>query len=109
VNLFGGEIARAIEGQEVMPLAKHPLREHLASLELTKDLLERWSQRLGSNGIEDLAHRRMAGPALKAIDPLQVVFGSLFVKGEQRGGVSENIAKADISASRKGISTAPER
>ena len=86
VNLCGGARARAIEGQEVVTLDTHPLLERLASLELTKDLRERWPQGRGIHRIASLAHRRIAWHALKAIDPWQVVFGSLFVKGEQRGG-----------------------
>jgi hypothetical protein len=87
VNLVGGKRARAIEGQERVPLHKHPLLEHLASLELTKDVLEGRPQGLGLNGIEDLAYRGIARHALDALDPVQVVLSSLFVKGEQSRGV----------------------
>jgi hypothetical protein len=106
MNLVGGKIARAIEGQEVVALDKHHRLKHLASLELTKDVLEGRPQGLGINRIEYLAHRGIARHVLDAVDPLQVVLGALFVKGEQR---RENMAKADMSASLREILTSPER
>lgn len=70
-------------------------------------LIEHRTQHLGLDRIEDLAHRRIARHPFDAVDPLQVVFGSFFVKGQQGGALSENMAKAAIRASARGMSGVP--
>src|SRR5262245_29840734 len=71
--------------------------EHFAPLKLTEDLLEHRTERLRLNRIKYRAHRGITRHALDAIDPLQVVFSPLLIKGKQRRRLSENRAKADMS------------
>jgi hypothetical protein len=63
-------------------LHKFHLLEGLAALELPEHLLEHGTEGVGLYGIEYLAHRGIAGHALDAVDMVQIVFGSLFVKGQ---------------------------
>src|SRR5688500_13577429 len=56
VALFGGKIARAIEGQEIMALDKDHLFKGFATLKLTKNPCKRRSQVFRLDRIEYLAH-----------------------------------------------------
>src|ERR687892_2285421 len=85
VNLLGGKVARAIEGQEVVALDKDHLFERFAALQGSKDTLEQGTEGLGLDRVEYLTHRRITGNPLDAVDLLQIPLGSVFVKGQKRG------------------------
>jgi hypothetical protein len=86
VNLLGGKIAGAIKSEQVMALDKDHLCKSFATLQVTKNRLERGSQVLGLNRVESLAHRCIARDPLNPIDAVQIVLSSDLIKGEQRGG-----------------------
>ena len=86
-----------------MAIKKHHRFQRLAALELPKDALEHRAERLGGDRIKYLAHVRVARDTLNAVDGVQIALGPLFVKGEERGALRENMANADMSASVKVI------
>jgi hypothetical protein len=61
------------------------LQAGVNALEGATDSLEERPQRLGLDRIEDCAHRRIARHPLQTVDPLQIAFGALLVKGQERG------------------------
>src|SRR6058998_1817610 len=67
VDGIGGEIPGAIKGHQIMAVEKHHGFKRLATLELSKDERERWSQGLRRNGIEALTHPRVTGRAFNTI------------------------------------------
>ncbi len=83
VNRLGGKIPRAIECQEIVALKKRHRFQGLAVLQLLKDALKHWAERLGRHRIEDLAHLRVTRHAFNAVDRSQIPLSPLFVKGEQ--------------------------
>jgi hypothetical protein len=85
VHLLGGKIPRAIEGQQIMALDKHHRCENFATLEPAKPHLKGRAQVPGLNRIEGLTHRRITGDPANAVNARHIVFGPLFVKGEERG------------------------
>ena len=85
--------------------------EHLAALQATEDLAERGPQIRGIDRFQDVPHLRVAGDAVDPIDGAEVVLGvvAAVVEGQQGRVLERDIAKADIRASSKGISTSPDR
>lgn len=86
VNLFGGKIAGAIEGEQIVALDTDHLFKGFAALQVAKNRLERGPQVLGLDWVKYLAHRRITRDPPNPIDALQIVLSSNLVKGEQRGG-----------------------
>ena len=111
MDLGGGEIGGAVQRQQVMAVQIDEAFEHLAALQATADLAERGPQVRGIERIEDVPHLRVAGDAVDPIDGAEVVLGvvAAVVEGQQGRVLEENMAKADIKASAKGISTSPDR
>jgi hypothetical protein len=68
VDRLGGEIARAIERQEIAVIHEPHRFERVAALDLSDDALEDWAERLGGNRIQDLAHVRVTRDALDTIE-----------------------------------------
>src|SRR6202040_3454828 len=85
MNRFGGEIPGAIESQSITAFEKDHLFQRLATLQLSKGGLERWTKRLGRKRIEHLSHIRVARRALNAVDGFQVGVCTLLVVVEKRG------------------------
>ena len=112
MDLGGGKIGRAVQRHQVVAVQIDETFERLAALQATEDLAERGPQ---ARGIRQRSRKRphlgVAGDAVDPIDGAEVDVGiaTAIVEGQQRWVLSENIAKADIRASSKGISTSPDR
>ena len=92
-----------------MAIKKRHRFKRLASLQLPKDTLEHRTEHLGGDRVKDGAHMHVARDAHNAVDGVQIALGALLVKGEERGRLRENMAKADMSASVKEISVSSRR
>jgi hypothetical protein len=75
-------------------LDKDQCLQCLATLKRSKDVLEQRAQGLGLNRIEYLTHGGIAGHPFDAVNPLQIVLGSLWSKASKEGDFRENMAKA---------------
>ena len=109
MNRLGGKILRPIEGQQVVILKEHHRFQGLAALELSKDALEQRAHRFGGDGIEYLAHLRVARHAVNRVDRPQVPSTRCLSKASSDGDLRENRAKAAMSASVKEISVSLRR
>jgi len=85
VNGLGGKIPCAIEGQQIVVIKERHCFTRLASLQLPKDTREHRAEHLGGHRVKDFAHMRVARDPLDPVDGVQIAFGSLLVKGQQRG------------------------
>ena len=85
--------------------------QHLAALQATEDLAERGPQVRGIENIQDVPHLRSQGTRLipEMVRKLSLGLWRRWSKASGDGSLSENMAKADIKASAKGISTSPDR
>ena len=68
-----------------MAIQKRHRFKRLATLELSKDVLERWAEPLGGEGIKSLAHVCVARDTRDPVDGVQIALGALLVKGQERG------------------------
>ena len=85
VNRFGGKIPCAIEGQQIVVIKERHCFKRLASLPLPTDTREHRAEHLGGHRVKDFAHMRVARDPRDPVDGVQIAFGSLLVKGQQRG------------------------
>ena len=87
-----------------MGIDKHHRFQGFATLQLPKPSFKCLSQVLGLHRIECFAHRRITRYPANAVNTLQIVFGPLLIKGEQRGrfegehgkGGHQDIAQRDF-------------
>jgi len=85
VHRLGGKRARASEGDKGVPLATHHRLQRFAAREDAQDRLEERPQLRRLDRSKDCAPRRSARPPLQTRAPRHLAFGSLLVKGQQRG------------------------
>src|SRR5882724_12144077 len=85
VNRLGGEIAGAIERQEVAAIEEHDRLQRFASLQLGKHALEHGADKLGGYRIEDFSHLGVARHVLNAVDRPPSALCSSLIKRQQRG------------------------
>ena len=110
MNRLGGKILRPIEGQQVVIIKEHHRFQRLAALELSKDAFEQRTQRFGGDGIEYLAHLRVAWHVVNRVDGPQVPFDPVFVESQQRWRFERKQGnKPTLSASVKEISVSLRR
>ena len=85
MDLGGGEIRRAVQGQQVMVIPIKEAFEHRAALEATEDLAERDSHASRVERIQDGPHLGVAGDVVDPIDGAEVVRGvaAAVVEGQQ--------------------------
>ena len=72
MNFLGGEIASAIEGEQIMALEKDERFQSVAALELAKDVGEGRAELLRVNLVKDGAHLGVAGDLLEAEHSFEV-------------------------------------
>jgi hypothetical protein len=85
VNRLGGEIARAIERQQIVAVKERHRFQCLATLELAKDAREHRAEQPGGDWIKDFAPVRVARDPRNAVDGVHIALRSLLVKGQERG------------------------
>ena len=87
MDFFGGGIARAIEGHQIMALEKDERFESVAALELAKDAGEGRTESLRVDGVEDGAHLGVRGDMFEAEDSFEVelVATALLIERQERG------------------------
>ena len=90
-------------------IKKHQRFKGFTPLELPEDAREHWAEHLGRDWVKDGAHVRVTRDSRNAIDRVQIALSPLLVKGQERGALRENMAKADMSASVKEISVSSRR
>ena len=89
MDFFGGEIGRAIEGEQIMALEEGKGLKDLAALELAKDSGEGGAKLLRVDAVEDGAHLGVGRDVLEAEERLEVGFiiAALIVEGQKRPAI----------------------
>jgi hypothetical protein len=72
-----------------MAIDKHHLFEDFATLESAKPDFKCGSQVLRLNRIKGLTRRRVTRHPANAVNALQIIFGALLIKSEQRRGFED--------------------
>ena len=104
MDFFGGEIAGAIEGHQIMALEKDERFEGVAALELAKDAGEGRTELLRVHLVENGAHLGVRGDMFEAEDSFEVelVATALLVERQKRGRFECEDGKTCHQAVRQG-------
>ncbi len=123
MDFAGGEIGRAVQRQEVMPVQIDERFECLAALQAAEDVLEQGPQVVGIDRVEDVPHLRVAGDVVDAVDGAKDVVGiaaalvksqeGRILEGEHGKGGHQCVAQGYFGASRarfgKGFKTGADQ
>jgi hypothetical protein len=98
----GGQIPRAIQGEEVVASETHPLCKRLATLEVAQDALAPGAEPRGCEGSKSRAPVCVARDTLHPVARVHMALGSLLVKGEERGRLESKQGARRHEGSRQG-------